>query len=586
MLIDSLVIGAGKPAKLSRVNALVGANNSGKSTILEDIVRLVVNCEPSAPDVQVEDGAVPRVLTDVEYIKSLNEDSLTRGLRKEEGLEAGSFRYQGLGPTLQTAGAITLPAETWNVLQRPKLMATAVQKSKIVDFLPLRIAYSTATMRRTLLESCPAVSPLEPAENVLQAFQYASQNKREMFAEACRQIADAPQIRLDDTQVVSLCLRLAGEFPAVSEDPVAMAREYDALDRLDDQSDGLREVASIVLGMLMSEGRLVLIDDPASHLAPDVAVKLGKWIATHAEMLGVQVIVATHHQAFLSGLLAGGDGVSLLPLARQGDHTRIQSIPPQALGPLSRSPFLSDAELVNCLFRQQVVVAPSDEDRAIYQRVAEQLHTDSSVAFVHAHGQSNVAPVAQLLKKAGLRVASIVDMDIFSSEQAFMELVMNLTGDQPLTTWLSTRDKMAKSVSEASPQAIREDAEDVEAFLEQIQAGQADELVEASRLQTKPSADVWQTIREQGLDGLSEDLRPWVEQLLDELQQKGIFVVPKGQLQGWIDFGGLQSREDWFFNAVHEMEIEECPGDLQVFVSQTIDYCLSPLASNRTHHGT
>jgi len=39
MLIDSLVIGAGKPAKLSRVNALGGANNSGKSTILEDIVR-------------------------------------------------------------------------------------------------------------------------------------------------------------------------------------------------------------------------------------------------------------------------------------------------------------------------------------------------------------------------------------------------------------------------------------------------------------------------------------------------------------------------------------------------------------------
>ena len=396
---------------------------------------------------------------------------------------------------------------------------------------------------------------------------------------------DTLQIQLDDSQVVSLCFRLASEFPEADGDPVAKARQYEALERLDDQSDGFHEVASIVLGMLMSEGRMLLLDDPASHVSPAVATKLGKWIASHAERLHTQVIVATHNEAFLSGLVAGCNDVTLVPLVRQSTQTRVRSITPEAVGPLARSPFLADSEVVRCFFRQHVVVTQSDEDRAIYQMVAERLHNEATVAFVHAHGQSNVAPVTQLLKAADLPVASIVDMDIFANEQAFTELVTSVTGDPPLATWLSTRDKIAKSISSSSKQAIREDAKDVEAFLGKIQKGQGD-LAKESRLPARQPEAAWQAIRAQGLDALKEELRPWAEQLLDELQQKGIFVVPKGQLQGWIDFGGRQSREDWFFNAVHEMEIEECPGDLQVFVSQAIDYCFSQSALNRNHYGT
>lgn len=584
MVIDSLVIGSGRPAKLSRINALVGASNAGKSTILEDIVRLVVNREPDAPDAQLEEDAPPHLLTDLEYVKTLNENSLTRGLRKEEESGAGCFRYEGLGPTLQTVAQASVANETWNVLQRPKLMATAVQKSKMIDLLGLRVAYSTVTTRQTLLQTCSAVSPIEAPENLLQALQYAGTNTQDTFAEAYRQIMNAGQIRLDDTQVVSLCLRLASDFPDALADPVAKAQGFAALDRLDDQSDGYQEVASILLGLLLSEGRVVLLDDPASHVPPAVATKLGKWIATHAETLGVQVIVATHNTAFLAGLLTGDDDVTMISVSRQGEQTRIRSVASDALGTLARSPFLPNEEVVKCLLGQHVVVTQSDEERTIYQMVAERLYGEVTVGFVHAHGQPNVAPVTQSLASAGLAVAAIVDMDIFASESVFTELVTGITGEPPLATWLSTRDKIAKSISGASKQAIREDAKDVEAFLEQIQTGQGD-ATETSHLQTKQSAAAWQAIRAQGLDALCEELRPWTEQLLDELQQKGIFVVPKGQLQGWIDFGGLQSREDWFFNAVHELEIEECPGDLQVFVSQAIDYCVSQSAANRIHHG-
>ena len=81
-----------------------------------------------------------------------------------------------------------------------------------------------------------------------------------------------------------------------------------------------------------------------------------------------------------------------------------------------------------------------------------------------------------------------------------------------------------------------------------------------------------QQVREVGLDAIDDDLRPWGEQLMDELRPLGIFLVGHGCLESWIHFGTPLSRADWFFNALQEIDRGECPVPLETFVGAMLDH--------------
>ena len=81
-----------------------------------------------------------------------------------------------------------------------------------------------------------------------------------------------------------------------------------------------------------------------------------------------------------------------------------------------------------------------------------------------------------------------------------------------------------------------------------------------------------QQIREVGLDAIDDGLRPWVEQLMDELRPLGIFIVGNGCLESWMQFGTPLSRADWFFNALQEIDRGECPVPLETFVGAMLDH--------------
>ena len=265
-------------------------------------------------------------------------------------------------------------------------------------------------------------------------------------------------------------------------------------------------------------------------------------------------------------------------LTRSAGISGLSAVSPPATNRLSKSPFLSRRELLESLFHRRVVITESDEDRAIYQLVAERQHARTDAAFVHAHGQQNLSVVVELLRSAEIPGCVVADLDVLKTRPAFVELVRAATGKEPQPSWLTTRDKLEASVRErVRNRELSINASEMEEALRGFAGGGEIIGADAFDQPTEPAdaeraRENWARVRERGLDAIEDDFRPWVEQLLDELQAAGIFIVPKGQLQGWIDFGDQQSREDWFFNAAGDLDLGECPGDLESFVGQVLDY--------------
>src|SRR5690625_5482020 len=122
-------------------------------------------------------------------------------------------------------------------------------------------------------------------------------------------------------------LRIADEFEEIPQDPRKAFPIISQYQILDDQGDGYKSFAGVILSLLLSKNRVVLLDEPEAFLHPAQARQLGYWIAEHSTEIDGQIIVATHNSNFLSGILASSQEVDIYRLNRDGDNTEFNLMP-------------------------------------------------------------------------------------------------------------------------------------------------------------------------------------------------------------------------------------------------------------------
>lgn len=62
-----------------------------------------------------------------------------------------------------------------------------------------------------------------------------------------------------------------------------------------------------------------------------------------------------------------------------------------------------------------------------------------------------------------------------------------------------------------------------------------------------------------------------VENLIEDLAKMGVFVVPCGELEQWIDTGVSKGRE-WNRKALEKLQVEGCPTRLESFMERVIEF--------------
>lgn len=224
-------------------------------------------------------------------------------------------------------------------------------------------------------------------------------------------------IKLDYSELTTLCLRVAKNLPEIPDDPQQAYLITRNLNEIDSQGDGFKSFVGIILGLLFSKNRIILLDEPEAFLHPAQARFLGKWIIDHSDIFDGQLLICTHNSNFLSGVLSSDKKVDIYRLNRTDNITKYNLLPSDATDKLSKSPILSSQRVIEGIFHKGVVVCEADADRAVYQSVASiECNSNQEILFIHSHNKQTHKDVAKLLYDAKIPVALIADIDIFNGE--------------------------------------------------------------------------------------------------------------------------------------------------------------------------
>jgi hypothetical protein len=348
-------------------------------------------------------------------------------------------------------------------------------------------------------------------------------------------------------------------------------------EELEEQGDGYKSFAGVVLSILTFPNRLLLLDEPEAFLHPTQARVLGRWLATSVQNRSAQVVIATHSADFLWGVLSANTGATVVRLNRSVlEGTRYKVIPSATTAGLVESPLLSSQPVLDALFHKGVVVCEGDPDRSVYQTVAHKTLTAAGaeeVLFIHTNGKDAAKGPVQLLREAGAPVCAIVDFDVLNSQQPLDGIVAALTGAGLPNDLEKMRQEIAANVEETSLVLLTLVASAKEWLAREhtdLRTARKS-LVHAAR----KGLSKWDKVKTNGVDYFEGETRVLVEDLLNRLSTLGVFVVPCGELENWIDLG-MSKGQRWNRAALDKLHAGDCPAPLRTFVTRV----LAPLIPN------
>jgi hypothetical protein len=429
-----------------------------------------------------------------------------------------------------------------------------------------------AASRLVVTEDGPSHNPhtASPA-NLLQGL-FSRPDKEASLREVFRRTFDI-DIKLDISGMQALTLRVAREFEAIPDDPRQAYPIMERYRKLSQQGDGFKSFAGVVISLLLSDGRVVLLDEPDAFLHPAQARGLGKWIANQAQHQPGQVFVATHNANFLAGVLSADVPVDIYRLNRAGDTTRFHHVPAEVTRQLALSPLLSSQRVLEAVFYRGVVVCEADADRAVYQLVAARELGNQDTFFVHAHNKQVIKDIVTVLRQAAIRCCVITDIDLLNSEKDLKALVQALAPDIDNASILERRKAIAIQVlGRDEAEILKHLIQEVDQFLGQLREGK--HVLSGARgalNRLRREAGDWSTLKVGGIKAYTGSLEADVESLLADLRKHGLFLVPVGELEGWLDLG-VRDKSKWIVRALPAISEGRSPQDLKDFVGDAIRY--------------
>lgn len=565
MKIKSIELKNNQKIELGKISVLVGANNVGKSQTLRDIQG------------RMQEGLTSKfiLLKQINFEKPDSFEDLLSALKVSDSKHnISNKKIVGINKNLTGQDSFELNYEhSKNRFEQEDNLDWIL--GNIAKF---KVSHLDSSTRLNLIKTTNSFNPdTEDPTNILQNL-FLNKENEELLRLAFNE-AFSMQIMLDYSGLKDFCLRVSKEFPEIPEDPRKAYLITKDFNKIDNQGDGFRSFVGIVLSLLFSKDRIVLLDEPEAFLHPAQARYLGKWIADNSDKLSGQLIISTHNSNFLSGLLQSDKLVDIYRLNRTDDDTTFQLIPPDATENLSKSPMLSSQRVLEAIFHQAVIVCEADADRIVYQTVSTLHHNNQEILFVYSHNKQTLKDVASLLIATKIPVGVISDIDILNDETDFKNLYEAVTESATPAALLTTRKEIAESIDNSSEEKALENLkENIREFYQQLDKkehsfGGARGALNRIRKETSK----WSFPKKNGIQGFSEEIKPKVYEVIEELNEKNIFILPVGELEGWMDLG-TSRKNKWIVLALNEIFQKKTSKELIEFVDMILKNVIKNVA--------
>ncbi|RZG75453.1 ATP-dependent nuclease [Acinetobacter sp. WCHAc060025] len=474
------------------ITVFVGPNNSGKSQILREIHQFCVSGDQNSNNkiidniqlAAVSDDQIENVINKLKLEPAFNEvihnDHILLGRNGErQQVHLTSYKMALVNPT-----------------------------QNLYQFCTSYLRYNTLILngnnRINMVNAQGAGNLQDPAHS---SFQMLFRNNEKRY-EVRRIIYEAFEkyLVIDPTNLGQLSLRLSKKSPeneleerGIHEAAVNFHKNAEPIDYA---SDGVKAFTGMVIEMVAGDPSVLLMDEPEAFLHPSLAFKLGKEVAgimSHSEK---RLFVATHSPNFIMGCIQSGTPVNIVRLTYRDEVATSRILPNDDILTLMRNPLLRSVGVLSALFYEFVIVTESDADRAFYQEINDRLlkFSDKGIPnclFLNAQNKQTVKTIIKPLRSLGIPVAGIVDIDILKEGGS---------------VWADFLD--SASFPEIEKQALAHTRQAI----------------------NKKFTDSGKNMKKDGginiLDGQDKEA---LSNLFEKLAEYGLFVVPNGELESWLN---------------------------------------------------
>lgn len=480
------------PITTTPVTVFVGPNNSGKSKVLAEIEQY---CRSGQKD------ASAAILDDLSFC----------GLTEDKALQAIEHFRQAPNPGESVHVDHIFVGSRYGRQQVPFSDLTQYIQNPSANpsaFCQWFFRHSTLILdgrsRINLVSPQNAGDLQQPPQSSFQVL-FRDDTKRH---EVRRIVSEAfgSYFVIDPTSLGQLRIRLSPQPPVndMQERGIhAEAVQFHAAAQLIDQaSDGVKAFTGIITEVMAGDPRALLIDEPEAFLHPSLASKLGYEVSRAALSSDKRVFVSTHSPTFVMGCIQSGAPVNIIRLTYRAGVATARVLPSDEILELMRNPLLRSTGVLSGLFYEFVVVTESDADRAFYQEVNERLLRFKpewgipNCLFINAQNKQTVQTIIRPLRQLGIPAAGVVDIDVLKE------------GGTNWTNLLSSANVPA--IAHGSLATIR----------------------------TAVKLAMDNTGKEMKRDGgvaiLQQADQEAALNLLGQLGEYGIFVVPGGELESWL----------------------------------------------------
>ncbi|MFF1868040.1 ATP-dependent endonuclease [Kitasatospora herbaricolor] len=422
------------------------------------------------------------------------------------------------------------------------------------------------------------IPPAHPTQ-----YLYESREAQTAFSQLVQEAFGAPIAINRYEQQIRLQVGAPGlpdEVPPISPE---LRAAYRSLPVVGEQGDGFRSFVNLLLHTLVRPTPVIIIDEPEAFLHPPQARLLGRFLAERTPS-PCQVFVATHSADFISGVLeATAKPVALIRISRAAGSPRGRVLEPEAVTEILRTPVLRYSNIISGLFHDGVVLCESEGDCQFYASTFDALktsQTNGNLVFLHTNGKARLSDTARRLRQCGIPVAVIADLDLLNDRTLIRNTLDSLGGlwGEFEPDLLPLERQMRSTVTVASAQTIKQQIDGIignvpaSAVLTSDQADRITSLLKGS--------NGWKALKRAGLPGLTgTDAYAPAQRMITYLASRGVFVVPVGELEGWVPAVPSGNKSRWLTRVFEENHHNNPSEVLSAFCEKVLSYLVSvPMA--------
>lgn len=330
--------------------------------------------------------------------------------------------------------------------------------------------------------------------------------------------------------------------------PSYCGRLRDATEPLQDQGDGMRSFANVLLRLLAPITQSVLLfDEPEAFLHPPQARLMGRLIATEKRSCS-QLFVATHSPDVLEGLIeVAPDNLHVLRIQRDGKINSVTSLDKRAIKGMNSDALTKYSSVISGVFHKRVIICEGDSDCMFYSAILDvenvrgELHPD--VLFVHGGGKDRVDRLAKAMKDLDVAVDVIVDIDVLQDPAEFRKIYGSLGGDfrdvEPLVN--SVKSAIETRVTDFA--RVNVATEKINEALKALPTkGRINGRFATSIREIVRGTSPWDYAKQGGVSTIPRGgARADLEKLLLKCKEIGLWIVPVGEMESFCGSVGSKS---------------------------------------------